>query len=568
MSKPIIPRYYQNDTVEAFIQFFLSLQSGIKQNACAVLPPGTGKSLIAAMLIKELYERWGVRILLLCHSSELIYQDHKKAVEYWPEGEHLFGINADQLGQRDYDSQVVFATIQSVCNNPELFFEKNKQPFNFVLVDEAQRIPESGDGQYLTLFDFLLGYNPDTRVGGLTASDWRLGTGRICKPGNILTHKIYEYPIMEAIGNGFLARPVNRATKYKIDRSKLKIVGGEYTEESVNAAYSEGDIIVNQTNEVIRTAEQEEREYWIFNCFGIKHADAVYDEVKKRGIVCDVVHSNVEKSRRRDIMTKYREKMTTAIIHVDMISLGVDFPHLDLCVMQCPTKSSERYYQKIGRVIRPTPLMCSHCGEISVVIEDNCQGCGRELGRTFQQKTAFILDQDGNVAEHGAINCDLASPDKGERQKRRNKTKECKRCEEQVALHLKICPFCDTPFPTLERENKTLQRAAHDAILVEPEWMKVKTHQFFVSIKKKLIHHHVYFVPDGKDKVTNKIGLESPDPLERKRAVGFLKYLLGYDPPSTVASFVNDGHREKIPCPVEVLVTQQTGFKRLEEYRI
>lgn len=562
----IVPRYYQTDTVNAFIDFFLTLLSGIKKNACAKLPPGTGKSLIAAMLIKELYERWGVRIILLCHSSELIYQDHQKAVEYWPEGQHLFGINADQLGHRDYDSQIIFATIQSICNNPKLFFEKNKSPFNICLVDECQRIPESGDGMYLTTFDYFTEYNPDLRIGGLTASDWRLGTGKICKPGNVLTDLIYEYSLMEAIDNGFLARPINRATKYKIDRSKLVDVGGEYTEKSVNSVYFEGDLIVNQIEEVIRTAEQEEREYWIFNCFGIKHANAVYEIIKKKGIVCDVVHSDIEKSQRRDIMAKYREKMTTAIVHVDMISLGVDFPHLDLCVMQCPTKSSDRYYQKIGRVLRPTPILCPQCGKISVEIEDNCQECGNELHRTYQQKTSFVLDQDGNVAEHGAINCDLASPDKGIRQKRQNKFKECKMCKEQVAIHLKVCPFCDRPFPTIERENKTLTRSAHDAILVEPEWIAVESHQFFVSAKKGIIQHHLYL--KGNVKLTNKMELGSDEPLKKKKAVEFLTFLLEGETPESVESFVSDGYREKIKCPTEVLVTQQTGFKRLEEYKL
>lgn len=560
----LVPRYYQNDALNALLSFFDGMHPGVKANACLKLPPGTGKSLIAAMIIKELYERWKIRIILFCHSSELIKQDYEKAVEYWPEGKPLFGINADQLGQRDYDSQIIFASIQSSCNNPGLFFENNKQPFNLAIVDEVQRVPESGDGQYLTTFDFFLEQNSDMRVAGLTASDWRLGTGKICKPGNIMTDLIYEYPIMEAIDNGFLSKPVNKATKYKIDRSKFKVRAGEFTEESVNKVMNEGGLIANQIGEAIQTAEEEEREFWIVNCFGIKHANAVYDEVKSRGIVCDVIHSEIEKSQRKDIMLRYREKMTTAIIHVGMLSLGVDFPHADLCIMQCPTKSSEQYYQKVGRVLRVTPIPCPNCGKMNVVIEDDCQECKSPINWTYQQKTGFILDQDGNVAEHGAVNCDLTSSDKRINWKKGPKTKECKHCNKEVAIHLKICPYCETPFPTRERENKTLMRAAHDQILVEPEWVKVESHQFFVSVKKGIIQHHLYLV--GNVKLTNRMELDSTDPLKKKKAVGFLKSLLGEKIPKTVTSFVDDGYREKIECPSQVLVTQQSGFRRLEEY--
>ena len=562
---PKTPRYYQYDALEALINFFLNLIPGVKQNACLVLPPGVGKSLLIAMVVKELYTKWGVRIIVLCHSSSIIKQNYEETIDYWPEGKDLIGINADQLGQRDYDSQIIFATIGSVWNNPGLFFKNNKQPFNIALPDECHAIPQDGDGMYLTTFDCFLEYNPDMRIAGFTASDWRLGTGRICKPTNILTDKIYEYPIMEAIDNGYLATPVNRASKYKLDRSKFESWGGDYTEKSVNKIMLNQGLIEGQIEELIQTADEEEREYWIVNCFGITHSEAIFQEIKRRGIVSEVIHSKIELSHRNDIYAKCKEKALKAIIQVEMLTEGINFPHLDLAAMFSPTKSSRKYLQRVGRILRVTPIPCPSCGVMSVMIEDTCQGCSGHLARTYQQKTGFVFDGDGNVAEHGAINCNLASPDTGLKLKKGPKYKQCKnpKCKEEVKIHLKICPFCNTPFPTIERENKTLARAAHDKILVEPEWVKVTDHQFFHSIKKGVIQHHLYL----PEKLTNRIELESKDPLKREKAIKFMKELLGDDIPKTVESFIIDGYREKIPCPSEVLVTQQTGFRRLEEYR-
>ncbi len=561
----IEPRYYQHDALNALLEFFQTLKPGVRANPCLKLPPGTGKSIIVAMAVKELFERWNARILILCHSSELIDQDYRKTVEFWPEGEHLFGINAEKLGRRDYDNQIIFATIQSVYNNPALFFANNKQPYNVVLTDECQRIPPDGDGMYLSFFNRLLEYNPDTRIGGLTASDWRLGSGRICKPGNILTHLIYEYPIMEAIQKGYLAKPVNNPTKHRIDRSKLKIQRGDFTEESMNKVMNQGGLIADQIEEVIRTAEREEREYWLFNCIGIPHANAVYERLEQRGIVSDVIHSDIEDAHRKDIMSAFREKETNALVHVNMISLGVDFPHLSLGALMRPTKSSELYYQQIGRIIRVEPFPCPKCGKKSIEIEDNCQYCGGLLSRTFAQMTGYIMDFAGNVAEHGAINCDLASPDKGKKQKKGPRLKECPNCREAVAIHLKQCPYCDSLFPRQERENNTFSQAQHGEIIAEPEWMDVENHQFFTSAKKGIIQHHLFL--KGDIKITNRLELESEDPLKREKARKFLQFLLNEDVPKTVRSFVEDGYREKINCPSQVLVTQQAGFRRLEEYR-
>jgi len=130
-------RQYQQEAISAGIKFFQTKQKGkTRKNAIEILPTGSGKSLIIALLCKEIQERWlGTRILILSHDKRLVKQDFDEFLEEWPEAPA--GIYCAGLGRKDLQAPILFASIQSI--------EKDTARLNpcpeIVFIDEAHLIP-------------------------------------------------------------------------------------------------------------------------------------------------------------------------------------------------------------------------------------------------------------------------------------------------------------------------------------------------------------------------------------------------------------------------------------------
>ena len=99
------PRDYQRAAVDAIYAYWEKPKS---KHGIVVIPTAGGKSLVMALLIKELSENWpGTRILCLTHVQELIEQDHAELLDSWPEAPA--GIYSAGLGRKDHNAPILFA---------------------------------------------------------------------------------------------------------------------------------------------------------------------------------------------------------------------------------------------------------------------------------------------------------------------------------------------------------------------------------------------------------------------------------------------------------------------------
>ena len=166
-------------------------------NPCAVLPTASGKTPLLASICKDTVTKWRGRILVLAHVKELLEQAADKLRAICPEVE--FGVYSAGLKRRDTENAVIVAGIQSVYKRAcEL------DAFNLIVVDEAHLIPREGAGMYRTFLGDTKVVNPQARVIGLTATPFRLKSGMICGPANILNHVCYEVGVKELIRDGYL----------------------------------------------------------------------------------------------------------------------------------------------------------------------------------------------------------------------------------------------------------------------------------------------------------------------------------------------------------------------------
>src|SRR5258707_6845002 len=218
-------RTYQEAAIAALFEFWRDGGG----NPLVEMATGTGKSLVIGELTRRLMASGSRRILILTHVRELIEQDAKAVRAVWPDAP--IGICSAGLGERNVDAPIVIAGIQSVFSEPEVL-----GPRNLVVVDEAHLVPAGGDGMYLTTIEALRGLYPEMRVCGLTATPYRLDTGRLDEGEDRLFDRVVlSYGIAEAIADGWLAPLVARAGAAEIDVRQVARRGGQVVAGALEA---------------------------------------------------------------------------------------------------------------------------------------------------------------------------------------------------------------------------------------------------------------------------------------------------------------------------------------------
>jgi len=143
------PRWYQAEAVQQAWEFIRQKPG----NPCIVLPTGAGKSLVIAMIARDVVA-WQGRALVLAHRAELLKQNAEKISSCLPGLD--VGVFSAGLGKKDHGQDVVVAGVQS-CYKKKAAYNIGHR--DILIVDEAHLIPLSGDGMYRQLLEHLLAIN-------------------------------------------------------------------------------------------------------------------------------------------------------------------------------------------------------------------------------------------------------------------------------------------------------------------------------------------------------------------------------------------------------------------------
>jgi DNA repair protein RadD len=396
-------RHYQRAAVDACWEY-IEKQKG--KNPCIVLPTGAGKSLVIATLIREAVTEWQGRVLLLSHVKELLTQtaDHIKAVA--PDLAGAIGIHSAGLRSRDKDHPVIVAGIQSV-------FKKACElgRFDIILVDEAHTIPDSGEGMYRTFLEESRIVNPEVRLIGLTATPYRMKTGYICGPDNLLNEICYEISVKQLIEEGFLCNLISKAGVVKADLSGVQVRGGEYVADSLEEAM-DTDVLVQAACKEIVECTHNRRSNLIF-ASGVKHGGHIAQAIRGYGEGVSEVYGETPSKERDAVLAAFKRGEIKHIVSVGVLTTGFDARNIDCISLLRPTMSPGLYYQMLGRGLR---------------INDGKDNC-------------LILDFASNVLTHGPIDMIKVKPKKlGE--PGQAPVKECPDCHGIIHAALTECPHC------------------------------------------------------------------------------------------------------------------------------
>jgi DNA repair protein RadD len=436
-------RPYQQAAVDAVFDFW-DRGGG---NPLIDLATGTGKSLVIAALTKRLVEECGARALMLTHVRELVSQNVAELLRAWPAAP--VGINSAGLGRRDRRAQILFASIQSVARETaETLGERH-----VILVDEAHLIPRAGAGQYLTLIGKLREAVPDLRVIGLTATPYRLDSGRLDKgDGAMFDEVVYTYNIAQGVADGFLAPLSSRATGSVVDISKVPRRGGELVSGAqLESAVS--SITQAACDEIV--ARGSDRRSWLIFCDSVANAEVVRDLMRARGVTCETVTGETPKAQRDSIFAAFKAGRIRALSGCQVFTTGFNAPGVDLIAMLRPTLSTSLYVQMLGRGTR---------------LADGKSDC-------------LVLDFAGNIMRHGPVDAVTVKggPSSGGDGKVAVDSvlaKACPTCETLVSTRVYTCPYCGHEWEK-PQEPKHAAQADRDAAVMSREivnrWLPVRS---------------------------------------------------------------------------------------------
>lgn len=429
-------RPYQHEAVEATFAYW----AGGGVNPLIEMATGLGKSVIIAEIMRRVIGDYpDMRVLMLVHVRELVEQNFRALLSIWPDAPA--GIYSAGLGRRDAHHKITMASIQSVYRKAAAL-----GPRDLVIVDEAHLVPADGAGMYRTLFAALREVRPDLRVAGLTATAFRLDSGRLDKGADrLFTDAVYKYDIGDGIRDGWLAPLISKASVTEIDVSGVVRRGGEFVSGSLEKAADKDEVTQAAAREMIALGEG--RRSWIVFCAGVNHAHNVRDALRVLGVAAETVTGETPAGERASLVRRFKAGEIRCLTNAQVLTTGFDAPAVDMIAFLRPTLSTGLYLQMVGRGVRKASG------------KENC----------------LVLDFAGNVRRHGPVDAVVAPKGRAKQDDDDDqpvkvgidtvRAKTCPGCEALVSLACYECPHCGHQWPIPQEKPKHAATADNTPIL-------------------------------------------------------------------------------------------------------
>jgi superfamily II DNA or RNA helicase len=350
-------RNYQKRAVDVTRDRF---RAGEKRTI-VVMPTGTGKTLVFAEMARMAAERER-RTIIICEGEELIYQAQRQCEG---QGVDVTIEKAARDGRKATTGQLLFGKAPScvVASRQSLKGARLKRwprdEFGLIVVDECDL---SGAVSYLNILDHF----DSAHVVGVTATPYRADGFDL---GNIYQSIAYEYPMDQAIREGFLCRIRGVKCKTSVDLSQLETKGMEdFSDDEISAA------IAPHVEELANAVRQEigDRPTILFTS-SVKTADAFASAFRSEKIGLKAESVSGEDKDRATTLEAYTRGEIQILCNCNVLTRGVNLPRTSAIVMLRPTKSWAKYCQMVGRGTRP----CPENGKKDLIIVDFTWNSGR-----------------------------------------------------------------------------------------------------------------------------------------------------------------------------------------------
>ena len=307
--------------------------AGGRRKTVAVLPTGTGKTILFASIIEN-QVRQGGRALILAHRGELLDQAADKLRK-------VTGIESS-LEKADSHSlnslfPVTVGSVQTLMQPKRL----NAFPgdhFTDIVVDEAHHVLSDS-------YQRVLEHFPNAHVVGVTATPDR---GDKRNLGQYFDSQAYEYTMRQAIKDGYLVPIKAQMIPLELDINSVGVSNGDYAAGEIgNALEPYLEQIAHEMAHYCRG-----RKTVVFLpliATSQKFCRMLIDEGMK---ACEV---NGESSDREEVIRDFENGRYDVLCNSMLLTEGWDCPAVDCIVVLRPTKVRALYQQMVGRGMRLSP---------------------------------------------------------------------------------------------------------------------------------------------------------------------------------------------------------------------
>lgn len=500
-------RPYQKESIDALWEWWRKNKTG---NPLLVWPTGAGKSIGIAEVCRRIQAaKPHYKILILSHRKEIIKQNAEKISQATGSS---CGIYSASLGIKR------FRTI--TCGQIQSLYRKSLEEMQLIIIDECHLLSNDANSMYKKLLDKQGG----AKVLGLTATPYRMDQGSLLAEGSIFTDICYDISIPELIRDGYLSS-ITSKSGVAINTEGVKKSGGDFNQSEL--AERVKTLEDQHAREIISAAR--DRHHWLIFCVGIEHAKRVAGSLKVLGVASEYITGEMLPMQRDQIIERFRNKITKALVNVDVLTTGFDFPTIDLLAIIRPTQSIGLYVQMVGRGMR---------------IAEGKTNC-------------LLLDFGENIQRHGPIDCiKVRAKTKHDKiELEMLPMKECRKCGVTIAANYRTCPECGE---MLTRLNKEPERVAE--VLSVPELWPINNVHYKIHTKNEKRSLRIDY-RSGLRQVSEFLCLEHGGQATAMARRKWCKLSGKNDFPSNVDFAFN--RAGELPIPAEIEVTRDGKYYKL-----
>lgn len=312
-----------------------------------VMSVGGGKSLCISSILEHM-EKLGKKALCLVNNSELVRNNS----ETFKEQGGNPSVFCATLNKKEYKTNIVFATPQSVINAIKTNHPLSEAVFNMIVVDEAHGIDYNAhQSTFMRILRHYKGVYPEMRVLGLTGSDFRGKGFDIVGENCLFKSRVANITTSWLIANGYLAKPTYGITKTAgYDFSKIKPQStGKFKTEDLERVINKNFRLTGQILQEVQDIMTDRAGAFIF-CSTRKHCEESMQALPSE--LTRIITGETPGDERHEILTAARAGKIKYLLSVNCLMVGIDVPNFCTTVWLRPTESLVIYVQGIGRALR------------------------------------------------------------------------------------------------------------------------------------------------------------------------------------------------------------------------
>lgn len=314
-----------------------------------VAQTGTGKTAAYLLPVLSLLDDGGfpedaVNCLIMAPTRELAQQIDQamQGFSYYLDGISSVAVYGGNDGGR-YDQElaalrkgasVVIATPGRLISHMQMG-NLDLSRLSFFILDEADRMLDMGFSDDIMAIAKQIGVNPQTGVKGPVKCQTIMFSATMPDNINRLAHTLLHNPVNVRIAVSKPAEKIQQSAYVCYAPQKLPILKSIFK----NGFTTEAGQQYGLTRAIIFSGKKQR----------VKEINAA---LKKLGVNCGAMHSDLSQAERDDIMYRFKAGMVEVLVATDIVARGIDIDDIQMVINYDVPRDIEDYVHRIGRTAR------------------------------------------------------------------------------------------------------------------------------------------------------------------------------------------------------------------------